>query len=558
MKFYSWLALALSVCACGDSNESPAADDASIRADAGVGDPAPSASRDGGGDATLPSRPSDARVGTVPAQDAATDAAAPVDIDAQLTDARTPSEQVDARTSNDEADAALDAADVAAPDGGIIPLDPDTGVPGDNDAGWTVDTDAGPPACNASAAPVVGKLGLQVVVSGNGLASLTEATQPPGQNDWYLVEQRGRIMVFHDGALQAEPFLDVSSQIFLSPTAVYDDRGLFSIAFAPDYATSGLFYISLTPNQGANSNIDYVLEYKRSTDNPYRADPEPTRVIVELRGSRIGSPGSPVAEIVNIHNGGRVTFGPDGKLYLAMGDGGGINCGDTEPNATQDVGTLFGKLLRLDLSQPAPYGALDNPFVVGGDARVLHYGLRNPFRYSFDRATGDLYLGDVGQNTYEEVDFAPAGAKGLNFGWASFEANSGSICTRPLREGSTHTPPIFVADRTASATSPFSDYNAVIGGVVYRGKALPQLNGVYFFGGYRGARLGALYQCGETTSPVTPVTKSCNPNTPSESCLRSLPGTPGFSELRAIVEDHDGEMYVVANGNSLLKVVPNQ
>jgi glucose/arabinose dehydrogenase len=194
--------------------------------------------------------------------------------------------------------------------------------------------------------------------------------------------------------------------------------------------------------------------------------------------------------------------------------------------------------------------------VANGDPRVLHYGLRNPFRFSFDRITGDLFLGDVGQNAFEELDHAPANSKGLNFGWASFEGDSNLTCGRTLRDGSTHTPPIFVADRTAGATSPFSDYNAMIGGVVYRGSALPALQGVYLFGGFAGARLGALRQCGSTTSPVTPVTKSCNPNTPNEACLRSLNGAPRFTELRAIVEDHDGELYVVANRDSLLKIVP--
>ena len=276
--------------------------------------------------------------------------------------------------------------------------------------------------------------------------------------------------------------------------------------------------------------------------------------LLQVEGSRLSS--NFVTD--NIHNGGRVAFGPDGMLYLALGDGGGVSCGNVELGATQNVGSLFGKLLRLDLSLPPPYGALDNPFVLDGDSRVLHYGLRNPFRFSFDHVTGDLYLGDVGQNTYEEIDFAKAGAKGLNFGWATFEGNSDVTCNRPLRSGSTHTPPIFAVDRTAAATGPFSDYNAMIGGVVYRGSALPQLEGAYLFGGYRGARLGALYQCDNDTSPVTPITKSCNPNTPNEACLRSLPGTPVFSELRAIVEDHDGEVYVVANGNSLLKIVPNR
>jgi glucose/arabinose dehydrogenase len=398
----------------------------------------------------------------------------------------------------------------------------------------------------------VGKLGLQTIISNPALESLTDAVQPPDSNDWYLVQETGQVRILRDGQLLPQPFLDLSSEFaFPLGAVIYEDRGLVSIAFAPDYATSGLVYVSFTPNRGAQVDLDLLLEFKRDARDPLKVDVSTRRSILEVAGSRRGSP----SITDNIHNGGRVAFGPDGKLYLAMGDGGGINCGDVEPGATQDVGSLFGKLLRLDLSRPAPYGSTDNPFADNGDGRVLHYGLRNPFRFSFDRLTGDLYLGDVGQNTFEEIDFAPAGSKGLNFGWASFEGNSNLTCGRPLRAGSTATAPIFVADRTAVATNPFADYNAMIGGVVYRGAALPQLSGVYFFGGYAGARLGALTQCGSTTSPVTPVTKRCNANTPNEACLRSIDGGPAFTELRAIVEDHAGELYMVANSNSLLKVV---
>jgi glucose/arabinose dehydrogenase len=187
---------------------------------------------------------------------------------------------------------------------------------------------------------------------------------------------------------------------------------------------------------------------------------------------------------------------------------------------------------------------------------VWQYGTRNPYRFTFDRATGDLYFADVGQDTFEEVDFAPAGAQGLNFGWNAFEGESDQTCGSPLRAGSAHTKPIFSIDRSQGASGPFADYNAIIGGIVYRGKALPSVQGAYFFGPNRGARLGALTQCGDVTSPVTPITKQCNANTPNEACLRRLDNGPVFNDLRAIVEDHEGEMYVIANGNSLLKVVP--
>ena len=419
-------------------------------------------------------------------------------------------------------------------------------------------SDAGSdPVCSAAQAPAVGQLALQTIVSGQGLTGLTDAVQPPGSNDWYFVEQRGRVKVLRAGQTQLETatYMDLSEEIALPNAGSYDDRGLVSIAFAPDYASSGRVYVSVTPDRGAYANVDLLLEYTRSSTDPYRVDPASRRTILEVRGSRLDSN----AITVNIHNGGRVAFGPDGMLYLAMGDGGSVSCGAIEPDATQDVGTLFGKMLRLDLSRPEPYGAADNPFVGSGDARVWQYGLRNPFRFSFDRLTGDLYLGDVGQTRYEEIDFAPSGTSGQNFGWAPYEGNSRDTCpTRELAAGSTHTPPVLAIDRRSGAVGPFADYEAIIGGVVYRGRALPQLVGAYLFGGYRSLRLGAFYQCGDQTSPVTPILKDCNPNQPNAACLERLDGGASFRELRAIVEDHDGEIYMVANGNSLLKVVPAQ
>jgi glucose/arabinose dehydrogenase len=497
----------------------------------------------------VPGRPDS---GATISRDAASDGA--VLADAGASDAAKPAVTAPDASSADAALVDDAASPPAVTDAGAMLPEVDATVP---DAGVVIAVDAGappagPPACNASAAPVVGKLGLQTIISNPALESLTDAVQPPDSDDWYLVQETGQVRILRDGQLLPQPFLDLSSEFgFPLGAVIYEDRGLVSIAFAPDYATSGLVYVSFTPNRGAQVDLDLLLEFKRDARDPLKVDVSTRRSILEVAGSRRGSP----SITDNIHNGGRVAFGPDGKLYLAMGDGGGINCGDVEPGATQDVGSLFGKLLRLDLSRPAPYGSTDNPFADNGDGRVLHYGLRNPFRFSFDRLTGDLYLGDVGQNTFEEIDFAPAGSKGLNFGWASFEGNSNLTCGRPLRAGSTATAPIFVADRTAVATNPFADYNAMIGGVVYRGSALPQLSGVYFFGGYAGARLGALTQCGSTTSPVTPVTKRCNANTPNEACLRSIDGGPAFTELRAIVEDHAGELYMVANSNSLLKVV---
>lgn len=436
--------------------------------------------------------------------------------------------------------------DASAPDAGPQEADAAPSDAGSPEAGV-------PTACDATQAPEIGSLSLSTVVRDASLATLTFAAQAPGSADWYLVEMRGRILVVRDGVLDPEPFLDLSAAINLRPgfdqtTLTYDERGLVGLAFAPDYPESGLFYVAITPSRenqlGLPVNHDMVIEFERSPGAP----PVRRRTLVDV--------GSADHYLGTIHNANTVLFGPDGMLYVGMGDGGGVRCGDAEPNMSQSIGSLFGKILRLDLSRPAPYGALDNPFVgeAGGDPRVLHYGLRNPFRFAFDKLTGDLYLGDVGQNRYEEVNFAPAGARGLNFGWARFEAHElcSAISPRPLRPGSTHTPPVFVADR--SGTGPFSDYRAIVGGRVYRGTALPELQGTYLFGDYYGRRLGAFVQCGTQRSPVAVIRKNCDPNF-DEPCLRAPAGAPAFVELTAIVEGHDDELYLVANGDSLLKIV---
>ncbi|WP_437605334.1 PQQ-dependent sugar dehydrogenase [Sorangium sp. So ce834] len=398
-----------------------------------------------------------------------------------------------------------------------------------------------PPTCDASAAPDVGKLALAPVVT--GVDKLTYAAQPKGSNDWYLVQQTGQIRVFSGGALRPGVFLDVSSEIRLQSGSFDDERGLISIAFPPDYATSGKFYIMMTPTTGTNMNRDTVLEFKRSAGDPYVADPTPTKTILRLDSSQVN------------HNGGHVVFGPDGMLYVGTGDGGG-SCNNDKQGAPQDPSSLFGKILRLDPNAPEPYAAAGNPFP-GDGARTWHYGLRNPYRFGFDRATGDLFIGDVGQDSYEEVDYVPAGVSGLNFGWAKFEGDHEDTCRgRTLREGSTHTRPIVDMDRRASATGPFRDYKSVIGGFVYRGTGVPQLKGVYLFGDYTGGRMGALVQCGDKTSPLTLILKNPDPNTPNAPAFTRQGGLPTFEGLTAIVEDNAGELYFVANRNSLVKIVP--
>ena len=408
---------------------------------------------------------------------------------------------------------------------------------GEGGASPTVAQQTASGACNASVAPSIPPLAIEPAAT--GLSALVFAAQAPGSNDWYMVQQTGQIRVVKAGSTTpSATFLDISSQVRLALPD--DERGLLGLVFAPDYATSGKFYVMIT----LGGNLDTVYEYTRSSSDPYAANPQPTRTIVQLPASAFN------------HNGGNMVFGPDGMLYVGTGDGGGA-CNSDQPNSPQNTNTLFGKLLRLDLSRPAPHGAADNPFARGGgDPRVLHYGLRNPYRFSFD-TNGDLYLGDVGQDRYEEVSFAPAGAKGLNFGWPKYEADHADTCAgRSLKAGSTAVKPIVEIDRQRAASGPFRDYKSVIGGHVYRGKAIPGLTGTYLFGDYKGARMGAVVQCGTQTSPVVPVLKNRDPNAPNTLAFSRASGVAALRDLTAIVEDNDGELYFVANRNTLFKVVP--
>jgi glucose/arabinose dehydrogenase len=400
--------------------------------------------------------------------------------------------------------------------------------------------------CDPSVAPDVGKLGLQTVPGATGLTKLVFAAQPPGSTDWYLLEQTGALKVLTGGAIKPTPFLNLSSMITLmNVPGVDDERGLLGLAFPPDYATSGKFYVMMTPA----GNADTVYEFKRSDADPYVADAKPTKTLLTMPMSAFN------------HNSGNVVIGKDGMLYVGTGDGGGTGCNDNQPGAPQDPEKLFGKILRLDPNaNAAPFAAAGNPFADGsaGDSRVWMLGLRNPYRFSFDRANDDLYIGDVGQDGYEELNYVMAGGKGLNFGWPAVEGlHMGTCIGRTLAAGVTPTAPIFEADRRRGQTGPYADWISIIGGQVYRGSALPQLSGVYIFGDYRGKRMVALRQCGSTTSPLTPILKRFDPNQ-NGAAFKSVGGAPALTDLTAIVTDNDGELYFVANRNTLLKVVAGQ
>jgi glucose/arabinose dehydrogenase len=281
----------------------------------------------------------------------------------------------------------------------------------------------------------------------------------------FLVLRDGRIVILDRGSVLPQPFLDLRGRVSLS-----DEGGLLSMAFHPRYAENGFFFIDYTNQDGDT----VIARYKVSAADPNRADPASARTLLTVHQPH------------RSHNGGQVQFGPDGYLYTALGDGGAAFDPDC---AAQKPDNLLGKMLRLDVDQnvstPPYYGIpAGNPFRGPGNPpdEVWSLGFRNPWRFSFDRETGDLWIGDVGQNHREEVDFQPAASRGgENYGWKLME---GSVCST-----SDACPAATPACGSTAYTAPALEYDheslcAVTGGVVYRGSRLAQLRGAYLFGDF--------------------------------------------------------------------------
>lgn len=271
--------------------------------------------------------------------------------------------------------------------------------------------------------------------------------QVDGSGRLFVIEKVGRIRIIQDGQLLQASFLDITDRVGSSG----NEQGLLGLAFHPQYAQNGRFFVNYTDNNGHN----VIARFNVSSD-PNLADPTSETNLIN------------VSDPFPNHNGGVLTFGPDGDLYAGLGDGG--SGGDPFGNA-QNTGVLLGKILRLDVDSGEPYGIpSDNPF--GNE--VWAYGLRNPWRISFDRLTGDLYIGDVGQNAWEEIDFLEAGSPGAaNFGWNYREG-------RHDYEGNT---PEGVIEPVAEYGHPEGGCS-VTGGYVYRGESMPEWNGIYLYGDY--------------------------------------------------------------------------
>ncbi|UCG22353.1 MAG: PQQ-dependent sugar dehydrogenase [Deltaproteobacteria bacterium] len=288
-----------------------------------------------------------------------------------------------------------------------------------------------------------------------GLSNPVDITHAgDGLGRLFIVLQGGRIVIFNGLQILAPPFLDITSLVSSG-----GERGLLGAAFHPNYVANGFFYVSYTDVAGAS----VIARYSVSSD-PDRADPTSGVILLTI------------PQPFSNHNGGQLQFGPDGYLYIGIGDGG--SGGDPQNNG-QDLGTLLGKILRIDVDSGFPFTVPpDNPFVgfVGAREEIWSFGLRNPWRFSFDRLTGDMFVADVGQNSYEEVNFQPANSTGgENYGWRLMEGNS---CFNPASNcnNGTLTLPILVYDHNVGCS--------VTGGYRYRGSKNPNLNGLYLYGDF--------------------------------------------------------------------------
>jgi glucose/arabinose dehydrogenase len=322
------------------------------------------------------------------------------------------------------------------------------------------------------------RLRLQLIAS--GLESPLALAVPGNErNRLYVAEQDGRVRVIVRGRLRAAPFLDIRSLVTSG-----GEQGLLGLAFHPNYQRNRRFYVQYTDNEENTRVVEYRTNGTRALAG--------TRRQIFFAEDPYGN-----------HNAGQLAFGRDGGLYFSMGDGG---AGGDPENRAQNTSSLFGKLIRIDVDRPSR-------------RKVVALGLRNPFRFSFDRANGDLYLGDVGQGAWEEIDYLPRARLGglTNFGWDVYEGRA-AFEQKPLGPGRLVQPIVVL---------PNPPHQSVIGGYVYRGKALPSLRGRYFYSDFYANRIYSLRVRGGRATSVR-----------TESF--SVEGLAGFGE------DPQGELYVVS------------
>ena len=353
----------------------------------------------------------------------------------------------------------------------------------------------------------------------------------------YIVEQAGLIKLINDGKKLSRPFFDINKRV-VNPNRPGDERGLLGFAFHPNHTNNGKFYINYMDNDGNT----IISEF--STNSELRADHKSERIILKLK------------QPYGNHNGGDIQFGPDGYLYISIGDGG--KAGDPL-NAGQDLSSLFGKIIRIDIEQK-PYGIpKSNPFFGQKDKReeIWAWGLRNVWRFSFDKQTGDKYLADVGQNKWEEVNFEPASSKGgLNYGWRIMEANH---CYDPKENCPTEGLIKPIIEYPNDANHPafafriieelsFSETDvegcSVTGGYVYRGQKIKSMQGQYIFGDYCSGNIWTLKVVNGKAINFKNRTEEIN-----------IGGGEFTTYISSFGQDSDGEIYIIDYNGGIYKLI---
>lgn len=357
---------------------------------------------------------------------------------------------------------------------------------------------------------------------------VTMAIPPDGSGRIFICQKEGEIWIIDHGRVLHHPFLDVSKKM-IQVNPGYDERGLLGLAFSPHFKTDKKFFVYYSaPYDSTDNGYQNILaSFTVSAEDSGRADPKSEEVLMRFQKKESN------------HNGGDLQFGPDGYLYLGLGDGGGGGDKHGPIGNGQYLDTLLGKMIRIDVSKP-PYAVpADNPFVgrPGVKPEIWAYGLRNPWRFSFDKKTGELFCGEVGQNKYEEVDII---RKGGNYGWRVMEGYH------------VYNMPPGGAD-TAQMIKPITEYDhkttgiSIIGGYMYRGSAMPALEGKYVFGDYNGKMFYL----------------SLNADSSWTRHALKFQNEPDGFQIYGFGQDQDGELYVlgaVAIGNAfngmVYKMVP--
>jgi glucose/arabinose dehydrogenase len=356
---------------------------------------------------------------------------------------------------------------------------------------------------------------LELAQVASGFSTPLDIQQPSDSSGrLFVVEQGGHIQIVQgNGTRASAPFLDATGRTGFTSGG---ETGLLGLAFHPQYAQNRRFFVNYNRNVGGQLE-SVISEFTASSTNMNFADPATEKILLTLD--------QPFAN----HNGGGLAFGQDGYLYIAFGDGG--SGGDPQCNG-QNINVLLGKILRIDVDSP-PAAGLNyaippgNPFAnQTGRDEIWLYGLRNPFRFSFDSQSGNLWIGDVGQNLYEEVDLLTPQQGGANLGWNLREGTHAYPSTTCSQTGNTFTDPIFDYDHSNGDAT-------VIGGFVYHGQKIPVLAGIYIFGDFISGRLWSLTQSGQTWTPTLLLTTAAN-------------------DLAAIGQDQAGELYVAGYSSGVI------